>query len=267
MHVRRRRAGLMTDIHPSACVDPKAELGESVRIGPYCVVGPDARIGAGTNLMSHVVVDGRTTLGERCTVFPFASLGTQTQDLKFRGGKTFVEIGDDTTIREYVTVNSGTAEGEVTRVGSGCHIMAYCHVAHACCVGDEVIMANGATLAGEVTVEDQAIIGGLSAVHQFSRIGRQCMIGGMSRISQDCPPYMIIEGNPSRVRGVNSVGMKRRGLSEEAQRAMKEAYRLLYRKDLSTRHAVDAIREAVAGCPEVDHLVAFIVDSERGIIK
>jgi len=254
-------------IHSTAVVDKNAVVGQNVEIGPYSVIGPNVRIGDDVKIMPHVVIDGWTTIGRGCTIFPFACLGTQTQDLKYRGGKTFVEIGERTTIREYVTVNSSTNEGEKTIVGSMCHIMAYCHVAHACVVGNEVIMSNCATLAGHVLVEDHVIMGGLSAAHQFVRIGRMCMIGGLSKITQDCPPFMIIEGNPSEIRGPNSVGLKRRSVGEDVQKKIKEAYRLLCRKGLSTSQAVDKIKAQVDLCPEIEHLLKFIQGSERGIIK
>lgn len=257
----------MTNIHPSSVVAGGAVLEDGVEIGPYCVIGPNVTIGAGTKLMSHVVLDGYTKLGSRCNVFPFASIGTQTQDLKYKGGRTCVEIGDRTTIREYVTVNSATNDGEVTRVGSDCHIMAYCHVAHACVVGNSVIMANCATLAGEVVVEDMAVVGGLSAVHQFVRIGRMCMIGGCSRITQDCPPYTMVVGNPAEVKGLNTVGMERRGVSSEAQKEIKEAYRILFRKGLSTSQALDAIKAELKMGQELDYFVQFVQKSERGIVK
>jgi UDP-N-acetylglucosamine acyltransferase len=255
------------NIHSTAVVEKGAEIGEGASIGPYCVIGPHEKIGAGTKLMSHVVVDGWTTIGANCSVFPFASLGTQTQDLKFRGGKTFVEIGDRTTLREYVMVNSATADGEVTRVGSDCHIMAYCHIAHACRVGNQVIMANCATLAGEIVVEDQAIIGGLAAVHQFTRIGRMCMIGGCSAIRQDCPPFILVAGNPAVVGGLNTVALERRNVSVESRQMLKKAYHILYREGLSTRQALEKIRAEVAQGEEVRHFVNFIETSQRGIIK
>lgn len=254
-------------VHSTAVVSPGAQLGEGVEIGPYSVIGPQVTIGAGTRLMSHVVLDGRTTIGRECTVFPFASIGTQTQDLKYKGGKTYVEIADRTTVREYVTINSGTNEGEVTKVGSDCHIMAYAHVAHGSVVGNEVIMANGASLAGEVIVEDQANIGGLTGVHQFVRIGRMCFVGGMSRITQDCPPYMIVVGIPAEVPGINSVGLARRGVPDESQALLKQAYKLLYRSGLSTRQAIERIQGEVTMCPEVEYLLAFVGKSERGITK
>ena len=257
----------MTEIHSTAVVTGGAELGDDVHIGPYSVVGPHVRLGDGTRIMSHVVLDGRTTIGAGCTVFPFASVGTQTQDLKYRGAVTRVEIGDGTTLREYVTVNSSTNEGEVTRVGSRCHIMAYSHVAHACEIGDEVIMANGATLAGHITIEPQAIVGGLSAIHQFCRVGRMCMIGGCSRITQDCPPFMMVVGNPASVHGLNTIGLQRRGVGEEARRLLKDAYRTVYRSGLSTNDAVRALRDKAPSCPEVELLAAFIEQSKRGIVR
>ncbi|MDD4870537.1 MAG: acyl-ACP--UDP-N-acetylglucosamine O-acyltransferase [Kiritimatiellae bacterium] len=254
-------------IHPTAIIDKGAVLGAGVDVGPYSVIGSNVRIGENTRIMPHVVIDGWTVIGRGCTVFPFACIGTQTQDLKYKGSKTFVEIGDRTTIREYVTINSGTNEGEKTIVGSGCHIMAYCHVAHACVVGNEVIMSNCATLAGHVIIENQAIMGGLSAVHQFTRVGKMCMVGGLTKITQDCPPFMIVEGNPAEVRGPNSVGLKRRNVDENAQRLIKEAYRILYREGLSTSQAVEKIKAELELCPEIMHLLAFIDSSERGIIK
>jgi len=257
----------MTTVHPAAVVDAAAQLGDGVEVGPFCVIGPNVTVGAGTRLMSHVVLDGHTRIGERCTLFPFASIGTQTQDLKFRGGKTFVEIGDETTLREYVTVNSGTSEGEVTRVGSHCHIMAYAHIAHACRVGNHVIMANGSTLAGEVVVEDRTTLGGMVGVHQFVRVGTMAMVGGLTKLTQDCMPYMLVDGNPAAVHGINRVGLQRRNVSEESQRALKQAYRLLCRENLTVSDALQRIESDVEKSPEVDHLLAFVRSSERGVIK
>ena len=257
----------MTNVHPTAIVEDGAELGDGVEIGAYSIIGPTVTIGAGTRIQPHVVVDGKTTIGEGCNFFPFSCVGTQTQDLKFSGGDTFVEIGDRTTLREYVTVNSGTNEGEITRVGSDCTILAYCHVAHACKVGNEVIMSNGATLAGDVIVEDQAIIGGLTGVHQITRIGRLCMVGGCSKIVKDCAPFMIVDGSPAQMRGVNVIGMERRGIDNSVRDALKKGYRTLFRKGFSTQQALAEIRDAGEMCPEMEHLVAFIEDSERGITK
>jgi UDP-N-acetylglucosamine acyltransferase len=255
----------MSAIHPTAIVHSGARVGDGVEIGPYCVVGADAVIGDGARLMAHVVVDGHTTIGPRATIFPFASIGTQTQDLKFRGGAPRVEIGEGTTLREYVTVNAATNDGGVTRVGARCHIMAYAHVAHDCVVGDEVIIANCGTLGGHVAIEDRAILGGLSGVHQFVRIGTLAIVGGCSKVVQDIPPYMMADGHPLAIPGINSVGLKRRGVGEEAQRALKTAHRILYRSGLSTRQAIARLEAEVPPLPEVRRLVEFIRASERGI--
>lgn len=257
----------MATIHPTAIIDSGAELSEGVEIGPYCVIGPHVKLGADTLLMSHVVVDGWTSLGAGCIVFPFASIGQMTQDLKYKGGAPRVEIGDRTTIREFVTVNAATADGDVTRIGSGCHIMAYSHIAHDCIVGNGVIMANCATLAGHVIVEDDVGIGGLCGIHQFVRLGRLCYTGGCSKITQDLPPFMIADGNPVEVRAINSVGMKRHGISEKAEGLVKQAHRILYRENLSTRQALEKIEKEIELVPEIQHLINFIKSSERGIVK
>lgn len=254
-------------VHPSAIVEPGAQIGKDVEIGAYSVIGPNVRIGDGTHIHSHVVVDGDTEIGRECNIFPFACIGTQTQDLKFKGGATSVSIGDRTTLREYVTVNSGTNGGERTIVGSDCHILAYCHVAHACRVGNGVIMSNGATLAGDVIVEDQAIIGGLTGIHQFTRIGRLCMVGGMTKITKDCPSFMIVDGNPSRVRGVNVIGLERKDIDKESRDKIKKAYRIIYRGELSTSQAIEEVRRTVETCDELEQLITFIESSKRGIIK
>ena len=182
----------------TAIVHPKAQIGSGCEIGPYCVIGENVALGDGCQLHSHVVIDGHTKLGRENEIFPFASLGLKTQDLKWKGGVTRTEIGDRNTFREYVTIHSATGDGEVTRVGSHNNILAYCHIAHNCTLGNHIIMSNVATLAGHVTVEDHAVIGGLAAVHQFCRIGKMSMIGGCSKIVQDVPPFMIVDGNPAR---------------------------------------------------------------------
>jgi UDP-N-acetylglucosamine acyltransferase len=257
----------MTVVHPTAIVNEKATLGEDVEIGPYSVIGPNVKIGKGSRLMSHVVLDGHTTIGEQCRIFPFASIGTESQDLKYKGAESFVTIGDRTVLREYATVNSGTNEGDLTSVGSDCFLMAYTHVAHACKVGDKVVMANCATLAGHVVVEERAILGGFVAVHQFARIGTMCMIGGCTKIVQDCPPFMLIDGSPAQVRGTNAIGLKRNNFDPEERKALKGAYKLLYRSDLSTKQALERIRSELGAFAEVQRLVSFIEMSQRGIIK
>jgi UDP-N-acetylglucosamine acyltransferase len=257
----------MSSIHPTAIIAEGAQLGVEVEIGPYCVIGPHVQIGDRTVVKSHVVLDGRTSVGSGCLLFPYASIGQQTQDLKFKGGVTYVSIGDKTTIREYVTINSGTAEGEWTKVGSGCLLMATCHVAHGCEVNDGVIMANCATLAGHVKVEAMAVIGGMSGVHQFCRVGSMAMVGGMTKITQDVPPFMIADGNPATVHGLNLIGLQRRQVPEDSQKALKAAFKILYRSGLTTSDALARIQADVAANTHVAHLVGFVTASERGILK
>jgi len=258
----------MALIHPTAIVDPKAQLDADVEVGAYATVGPDVKIGAGTVVQSHAYVVGHTTLGKRCEVFPFACVGMKTQDLKYQAGDvSFVEVGDETVLREFSTVHLGTRPGEVTRVGRRCLIMAYCHIAHGCAVGNDVIMANVTTLAGEVTIEDFAILGGMVGVHQFCRIGTHAMIGGATKIRQDCPPYMVTEntGSETRVLGPNIVGLQRRGFSAEARAALKEAYKLIYREGLNRTQALERIKYEVADLPEIRTLVEFYANSKRGV--
>lgn len=257
----------MASIHPLAVVAPGAELGPDVEIGPFCTVGPQVRLGAGTRLISHAVVDGCTELGPGCTVFPFASVGLQTQDLKYKGEQSRTEIGAGTTIRECVTIHAPTQEGGVTRIGERGHIMAYAHVAHDCTLGRQVILSNGAQAAGHVVVEDYAIISAMTGIHQFGRVGRLAFIGAYCKVTQDVPPYMLVDGTPARVPAINAVGLKRAGLSEEVQRALKNAHRLLYRSELGTSDALKEIETTLPPLEEIRGLVAFIRASERGIIK
>ena len=200
-------------------------------------------------------------------LYPFSSIGTQTQDLKFKGGTPRVVIGSGTTIREYATVNAATNDGDATQVGSGCLLMISSHVAHDCTVGDEVIIANCGTLAGHVTLEDRCIIGGLTGIHQFVRIGTQSIIGGCSKVTQDIPPYMMADGHPLRVRGINRVGLERRGAGRPAQRQLKAAFRILYRRGLSTRQALETFGVELEPTPEISRMIQFIKGSERGITK
>jgi len=254
-------------IHPSAIVHPDARLGAGCHIGPYCIIGQHVELGEECHLHSHVVVDGHTRLGRANELFPFASVGLKTQDLKWRGGTTRTIIGDGNTFREHVTVHSATAEGGETRVGNHNHFLAYSHIAHDCVVGNHVIMSNVATLAGHVVVEDYAVIGGLAAVHQFCRIGRMALVGGCSKVVQDVPPYMIADGNPAVVRAPNRVGMERQGVSAEAQRALRMACRILFRDSLSTKNALARIEAELPELQEVQYLIDFIQRSERGICK
>lgn len=257
----------MGSVHSTAVVHPKAQIGADCDIGPYCVIGENVALGAGCRLHSHVVIDGHTTLGQGNEIFPFASIGLKTQDLKWKGGIARTQIGDHNTFREYVTVHSATGDGETTVVGSHNHILAYCHIAHNVTLGSHVIMSNVATLAGHVTVEDYAVIGGLAAVHQFCRIGRMAMIGGCSKVVQDIPPFMIGDGNPAETRTVNKVGMERHGVSEEAQSAMRQAYKILFREGLTIPNALARIETELPPLPEIQHLIHFVRTSERGISK
>jgi len=258
----------MANIHPTAIVDPQAELAADVEVGPYVIVGSNAKIGAGTVLQAHAYISGYTTIGQKCQVFPFACVGMKSQDLKYQEGDiTYAEIGDNTVLREFSTVHLGTKPGEVTKVGSDCLIMAYCHIAHGCRVGNSVIMSNLASLAGEVQVEDYAIIGGMTGAHQFCRVGIHAMVGGFTKVRQDCPPYMITEtaSAETRVLGPNIVGMQRRGFSKEVRAAIKEAYRLLYREGLNRGQALERIRYEIEQIPEIVTLVKFYNESQRGV--
>ncbi len=254
-------------IAPTAVIHPKAQIGAGCVIGPYCVIGENVVLGAGCRLHSHVVIDGHTTLGDNNEIFPFASIGLKTQDLKWKGGITRTQIGSNNTFREYVTIHSATGDGEVTTVGSHNHILAYCHIAHNVTLGNRVIMSNVATLAGHITVEDGAVIGGLAAVHQFCRVGTMAIIGGCSKVVQDVPPYMLADGNPARTRTINKVGLERHGVSEEAQAALKQAYKILFREGLTIPNALSRIEQDLPQLPEVKHLVAFARSSERGLSK
>lgn len=257
----------MAGIHPTAIVDPGARVGRDVEIGPYCTVGAEVTLGDGVRLIASVHLDGYTELGEGCTVFPFASIGTQTQDLKHRGGRPGVRIGNRTTLREYVTVNAATADGDVTVVGDDCHIMAYAHIAHDCRVGNRVIIANAGTLAGHVTLEDQVIVGGLCGIHQFVRIGRLSITGGCSKVVKDVPPFMMADGNPLEVHALNKVGLERAGVAEAARDALKQAFKLLYRSGRTARDAAADMRTSWPETPEVIELAAFVESSDRGITR
>ena len=254
-------------VHPSANIHPSAHVGADCEIGPYCVVGGHVELGGRCRLHSHVVVDGHTRLGQENEIFPFASIGLKTQDLKWKGGLTRTEIGDRNTFREYVTVNSATGDGEATVIGSDNHILAYSHIAHNVTLGNHIIMSNVATLAGHVVVEDYAVIGGLAAVHQFCRIGKLAMIGGCSKVVQDIPPFMIGDGNPAETRTINKVGMERNGVAEEAQTALRQAYKFLFREGLTIPNALAKIEGELPALPEIQHLVKFVRGSERGISK
>jgi UDP-N-acetylglucosamine acyltransferase len=254
-------------IHPTAVVDPKAKIGLDVVIGPYCVIGPEVTIGAGCWLQNQVTICGPVKIGAGNRFHSFCSIGQQTQDLKYVGEPTYLEIGDDNCFREFVTANRATAVGSVTRVGSRGNFLAYSHIAHDCVVEDEVIFSNNGTLAGHVLVQAHAIIGGLTAVHQYCRIGKHAITGGCSKIVQDVPPFMIADGNPAEVRGINVVGLERRGVPAETIRVLKESYRILYRAKLNTKQALEELEKSFGNVAEARELIEFIEKSERGIIR
>src|SRR4051812_14199412 len=255
-------------IHPSAVVSPGAQVGEGCRIGPYTVVGDNVVLGSGVVLESHCVVDGRTRIGDETYLYPFVSIGLAPQDLKFAGEETETQIGRRTRIREFVTIHRGTTGGGgVTRVGDDCFLMAQAHVAHDCLIGNNVIMANAATLAGHVLVEDGANIGAYSGVHQFCRVGREAYVGGYSVVVKDALPFALTVGNHAKCYGLNKVGMRRRGYSRETLDALHHAFHLLLSAKLNTSQAIARIRADITNAPEVDELVQFVETSQRGVVK
>lgn len=255
----------MTDIAPTAVVDPQAELGDDVTIGPFCVVGPRARIGRGTRLIGHVTILGRTIIGEGNQIFPNAVIGAEPQDLSYRGSETCVVIGDHNVIREGVTINRATEkEDGITSVGNHCYLMAACHVAHDCKIGDRVIIANGTLLGGHVHIQDDATLSGSVAVHHFTTIGSYSFVGGVSRVLHDVPPYMLVEGIPSRPRCINVVALKRNDFPADVIRALAEAHRLLYRAKVGLDHAREILRGDGYLYPAVNHLLSFIQNQHEG---
>jgi UDP-N-acetylglucosamine acyltransferase len=253
-------------IHPTAIVDPSAELGTDVVIGAYAFVGAGVRLGDRTVLHHHATVEGRTELGRDCEVFPHACIGLKTQDLKYRGGNPGTRIGDANVFREFCTVHAATADGDFTVIGSHNHFLAYTHVAHDCIVGDHVILSNNATLAGHVRVGHHVVMGGLAGAHQFCRIGDHAMIGGMSKVVQDVPPFLIADGNPAVIRSLNKVGLERNGFTAEQIETVKAGYRVLYRSGLNRTQALDQLRaHPLAPKAEFQALISFIAASERGL--
>jgi UDP-N-acetylglucosamine acyltransferase len=254
-------------IHPSAIVDAGADIGPGCDIGPYCIVAAGVVLGADNWLQHHVTLSGPMTAGARNKFYAYCSIGQQTQDLKYQGEPTYLEIGDENTFREFVTVNRSTTSAGKTRIGHRGNFLAYSHVGHDCNVGDDVVFSNNGTLAGHVQVGDHAIMGGLTAVHQFCRLGRYAITGGCSKIVQDIPPFMIADGNPAKVRGINIVGLERSGFSTETIKSIKEAFRLIYRSKYNTRQAIEAIQQELPASAEISQIVEFIQKSERGIIR
>ncbi|HEY2573485.1 MAG TPA: acyl-ACP--UDP-N-acetylglucosamine O-acyltransferase [Verrucomicrobiaceae bacterium] len=255
----------MPIVHPTAIIDPGAQIGSDVVIGPYCIVGEDVVLGDGCWLQHHVTVLGPSRIGKSNRFHAYGSIGQQTQDLKYTGEPTWLEIGDDNTFREFVTVNRGTLPGTKTIIGSHNHFLAYCHIAHDCVVGSHCVFSNNGTLAGHVIVEDHVILGGLTAVHQFCRLGKFAITGGCSKIVQDVVPFTIADGNPARARGINQVGLQRNGRGEEQIKALRAAFKTLYRSKLNITQALEALRSSSPG-EDLQHLIDFVASSQRGIV-
>lgn len=253
-------------IHPTAIVESGAKIGNNVTIEAYAIVKSTVTLKDNVVIKSHAYIDGNTTIGEGTTIYPFASIGTKTQDLKYKGEKTYIEIGKNNEIREFVTINSSSGENTVVKVGDGCLIMAYCHIAHNCEIGNHVVMSNNATLAGHVIIEDHAIIGGLTPIHQFVRVGTYAMVGGMSRVPHDIPPYTIGAGIPFKFGGLNMIGLKRHGFSLETRRELSKAFKLTFRSKLLIDEALKKIEEEVKPLPEVLHWINFCRMSKRGLM-
>jgi UDP-N-acetylglucosamine acyltransferase len=254
-------------IHQTAIVDPKAELGGGTIVGPYCVIGPDVVLGQNCWLQHHVTLCGPMKTGEKNRFYAYCSIGQQTQDLKYHGEPTYLEIGDENTFREFVTVHRSTTSEGKTRIGNRGNFLAYSHIGHDCTVGDHVIFSNNGTLGGHVQVGDHAVMGGLTAVHQFCRIGRFAITGGCSKIVQDIPPFMIADGNPAEIRGINLVGLERKNFPAASVKLIKESFRLIYRSKYNTRQAIEAMQKELPQTEEITEIIQFIEQSERGIIR
>ncbi|MBC2608213.1 acyl-ACP--UDP-N-acetylglucosamine O-acyltransferase [Pelagicoccus albus] len=255
------------NIHPTAVIDPKAELASDVEVGAYAVIGPQAKIGSGTKIWHHASIWGNTSIGKDCQIFPFASIGMQTQDLKFKGGNPGVKIGDRNVFREYVSINAATNDGDFTEIGNDNLLLAYGHVGHCCKLGNNIIASNGVAFAGHVVVEDHAGIGGGgTGIHQFCHVGRHCFIGGCSKVEQDVPPFMLADGNPAKIRMFNKVGLERAGYTPEQMSAIKFIFRTFYRQGLNRQQAIEAIKSSsFADTQEAKSYIAFAESSERGL--
>jgi len=256
-----------TNIHATAIVHPGALLEEGVEVGPFSIIEDRVKIGAGTKIGARVTIEGNTTIGRENELFTGAVVGSVTQDKKYQGGDTFLKIGDRNKIREYVTINPGTQDGTETVIGNDNLIMAYAHVAHDCIIGNNTTIANGATFAGHVIVEDRAIIGGLSGVHQFVRIGSLAIVGGCSKVVQDIPPFMMVDGHPARAFGLNTIGLDRAQISSDEKLRLKKVFKIVFRSKLSLKNAIKHIETDVETSPVVTQVIEFLKKSERGICR
>jgi UDP-N-acetylglucosamine acyltransferase len=254
-------------IHPTALVHPRAELGDGIEIGPYSIIEDDVIIGNNCKIQSHVYIDSGTRLGEGIKISKGAVLGTAPQDLKYKGEKTYLEVGEGTAIREFATLNRGTDYSYKTVVGKNCFLMAYCHIAHDCIIGNNVIISNAVNMAGHVEIDEYVGIGGLTAIHQFVKIGQHCFVGGGLRVQKDIPPYILAMGEPMQYGGVNHVGLSRRGFSLEVLREIKRAYKIYYFRNLTKKEAMEQIRKELNPFPEIEVILQFLERSERGVIR
>jgi len=258
----------MTRIHETALVDRRVEIDSDVEVGPYSIVRGCVKIGKGSRIKSHVVIEGRTTIGEGNVIFQFATVGSVPQDLKYKGEPSELIIGDHNTIREFVSINPGTSGGGmITRVGDRNLLMMYCHIAHDCVLGNHNIIANGATLGGHVVIEDYVIVGGLVGIHQFTKVGSGAILGAGSMVSKDVPPYCNATGDRARLHGLNLEGLKRRGFGRKKIEALKKAYRIMFRSRLKSSDAIVKVRQELTGCAEAEQLVTFVQNSQRGICR
>lgn len=255
-------------IHPTAVVEPGAELDTAVEVGPYCIVRKGVRIGKGTRLLSHIVVEGTTVIGEDCVIHPFATIGLPPQDIKYKGEDTKLVLGDKNVIREYVSIHRGSVGGDgSTVIGSGNFIMAYVHVAHDCKIGSHIIMANSVMLGGHVTVGDHVVIGGIAGIHQYTRVGKYVMVGGLSRITQDVPPFMIVSGVEPKLFGPNSIGLKRHGFTDAEINDLKKAYKIFFRQKNTVSEAVKKIQAEMEISDNISQLITFIEKTKRGVSR
>lgn len=254
-------------IHETAVVYTGAQIAKDVEIGPYAVIGENVTLGSGTKICAHAVIEGWTSIGKNCTIHSGAVIGGDPQDLKFAGEKSYVIIGDNCSIRECVTINRATGEDNETRIGNNVLLMATTHIAHNCILGNNVIISNGTGVAGHAVIEDRAVIGGLAGIHQFVKIGRNAMVGGMAKIVQDVPPFVIVDGNPAYVAGLNSVGIARAKVSPDIRKDLKKAYKMLYRSGHTLEQAIAEMEQELAASEEIEHLLRFLRNVERGICR
>ncbi len=254
-------------IHPTAIVSKKAKLATGVIVGPYSVIGDNVTIGKDTKIGAHCVIEGNTTIGKKCELFTGVVAGSRPQDLKFKGGKVFLRIGDNNIIREYCTLNPATEEGAKTTIGNNNLLMAYSHIAHDCKVGNDCVLANNCTLAGHVVIEDKVVLGGIVAIHQFVRIGMLSITGGCSKVVQDIPPFSTCDGHPARVYGLNLIGLRRKGISNASIKQLDQAFKIIFNSGLTTKHALEKIEKELKKSQEITYLVNFAKSSQRGLTR